>query len=180
VASGHKDIESAVAASIGQVELYKVHHHGSATSSNVTLMSTLKPKIATLSVGSPNAFNHPTQSALDRIRASGAVTYWTTPGDGAVPSGSFDVVANGAIRIDVQRRERDLRSVERGSRNPTSRGGPGARIACRRRPAGCRHGRRRLAAAAARNPAPGSTLWHRMPRGACDRRPFRWPARASR
>jgi beta-lactamase superfamily II metal-dependent hydrolase len=100
--SGHKDIESAVAGSIGRVEYYKAHNHGSASSSNSTLMATLRPRVATLSVGNPNAFDHPTQAALDRIRATGAMTYWTTAGEGAPPNPASDLVATGAaIRIDV-------------------------------------------------------------------------------
>ena len=101
VASGHKDIESAVAGSIGHVEFYKVNHHGSATSSNSTLMSKLMPRVAAVSMSSTNSYGHPTQAAIDRIRATGAVTYRTTAGAGAPPIPGYDVVANGAIRFDV-------------------------------------------------------------------------------
>ena len=99
--NGNHNVESLIASAVGQVEAYKVHHHGSATSSNAAWMSAIHPKVAILSVGSPNAFDHPTQAALDRIHASGAVTYWTTAGDGAPAVSAFDVVANGAIVVDV-------------------------------------------------------------------------------
>ena len=99
--SGRHDIESVIATTVGQVEVYKVHHHGSTTSSNTTWMTTIHPKIAVLSVGSPNAFDHPTQAALDRIRPTGAITYWTTAGDGAPALSAFDTVVNGRITVDV-------------------------------------------------------------------------------
>jgi beta-lactamase superfamily II metal-dependent hydrolase len=97
------NIESLVAPAVGQIEVYKVHHHGSATSSNTAWMTTTHPRIAVLSVGSPNAFDHPRQVALDRIRSTSAVTYWTTGGDGAPAQSAYDVVVNGTIQIDVPR-----------------------------------------------------------------------------
>jgi beta-lactamase superfamily II metal-dependent hydrolase len=95
------NIEGLVAASVGPVEVYKVHEHGSATSSSNAWMSVIRPRAAILSVGSPNAYDHPTQAALDRIRAVNAITFWTTAGDGALGLPGFNHVANGTIRIDV-------------------------------------------------------------------------------
>jgi beta-lactamase superfamily II metal-dependent hydrolase len=99
--SGHRDLESLIATNIGQVELHKVHHHGSGTSSNPGFMAAIQPKVAVLSVGSPNAYDHPTQTALDRIRSVGAITYWTTGGDGAPPQPGWDVLANGRVYVAV-------------------------------------------------------------------------------
>jgi beta-lactamase superfamily II metal-dependent hydrolase len=96
------NIEGLVAASVGRVEVYKVHHHGSATSSSSAWMSVIRPRAAILSVGSPNASDHPTQAALDRIRAVDAITFWTTAGDGASGQPGFNYVANGTVRIDVR------------------------------------------------------------------------------
>jgi beta-lactamase superfamily II metal-dependent hydrolase len=74
VASGHKDIETSVAGGIGRVEYYKVHHHGSATSSNSTLMATLRPRVATMSMSATNGFGHPTSGARsDSCRRHGHV-----------------------------------------------------------------------------------------------------------
>ena len=99
--SDHLDLETAVGRDIGQVELYKVHQHGSASSSNSTFLGTIRPRVAVLSMGSPNAFGHPAQAALDRLRAAGTVTWWTTPGDGAPPVAPYDIVANDTISVDV-------------------------------------------------------------------------------
>lgn len=92
-------MENRLAAIIGRVELHKVHHHGSATSSSLSFLSTISPRVAVLSVGSPNAYDHPTESALNNLRAAGAFTFWTTPGDGAPPQSGTDFVANGAVVI---------------------------------------------------------------------------------
>jgi len=94
------NIESRIASAVGQVELYKVHHHGSATSSNAAYMNAIHPKVATLSMSATNSFGHPTATALGNIHGVGAIVYWTTQGKGAT-AGSMDVVANGTILTQV-------------------------------------------------------------------------------
>lgn len=94
------NIEGVFASSVGQVELYKVHHHGSATSSNAAFLGTILPKVATLSTSATNSFGHPTATALNNIHAQNTTVYWTTAGGGASP-GSLDVVANNTIVTEV-------------------------------------------------------------------------------
>jgi len=95
------DIEGVVAPTTRESEVYKVHDHGGATSSSGTWMAVVHPKVAILSVGNPNALAQPTQAALDRIRAVGAITYWTTAGSGAPAQAPYDIVANGTVSIDA-------------------------------------------------------------------------------
>ena len=94
-------IEGLVAPTVGESEVYKVHDHGGATSSSAAWMALVHPKVAMLSVGSPNALAQPAQVALDRIRAAGATTYWTTAGGGAAAQAPYDIVADGTIRMDT-------------------------------------------------------------------------------
>lgn len=42
--SSYRDVETALAQDVGQVEVYKVHHHGSRNNSNSNLVSQIKPK----------------------------------------------------------------------------------------------------------------------------------------
>jgi beta-lactamase superfamily II metal-dependent hydrolase len=95
------NIEGLIASAVGQVEVYKVHHHGSATSSNATYLSALHPRVAMLSMSSTNSFGHPTAVALANIHAVNAITYWTTTGKGASATAPLDVVVNGSSVIDV-------------------------------------------------------------------------------
>lgn len=90
-------MEARIGAAVGPVELYKVHHHGSATSSSDGFLAATRPTVAVLSVGSPNAFDHPTVAAVSRIDAAGVYSYWTTPGDGATPNPATTTVANGPV-----------------------------------------------------------------------------------
>ena len=60
-----------------QVDLLKVGHHGSATSSGQEFLNQIKPKYAVISVGANNNYNHPTEEALNRLLGIGALIYRT-------------------------------------------------------------------------------------------------------
>lgn len=74
---GAADVEGRMASRVGPVEIYHVNHHGSAESSNETLLSILQPDVALISVGWDNSYGHPTPEALDRIEAQGTLVYQT-------------------------------------------------------------------------------------------------------
>lgn len=100
--SKYKDVESRVSRRVGQMEVYKVNHHGSEYSSNPRWMKKLSPRIAIVSAGDPNDYGHPTEKAMKRIHAAGTEkTYWTSKGDGATPVDGKDIIANGSIVIEV-------------------------------------------------------------------------------
>ena len=49
------------------IDILKVAHHGSASSSSQAFLAKTSPKMAVISVGADNSYGHPTQAALDRI-----------------------------------------------------------------------------------------------------------------
>ncbi len=51
------------------VDMLKVAHHGSATASSDTLLATLRPAVAVISVGAKNAYGHPNAATLARLAA---------------------------------------------------------------------------------------------------------------
>jgi len=51
------------------VDILKVGHHGSKTSSTEAFLQATTPKIAVISVGRNNKYGHPTQLVLDRLRS---------------------------------------------------------------------------------------------------------------
>jgi beta-lactamase superfamily II metal-dependent hydrolase len=71
------DIESRVAAAIGEVEVYKVHHHGSSTSSNLALVGALRPTTSFISLGASNAFGHPAPQTLANLNGVGSEIWQT-------------------------------------------------------------------------------------------------------
>jgi hypothetical protein len=75
------DVESLVAIDAGDVDVLHVGHHGSRTSTNQTLVDTLRPQQAVISCGDGNSHGHPTQEVLDRLGAAPALdTIWQAEG----------------------------------------------------------------------------------------------------
>lgn len=73
------DVESLIATDIGDVDVLHAGHHGSLTSTNQTLVNTLKPQQAVISCGDGNTYGHPTQAVLDRLAAAPTMdTIWQT------------------------------------------------------------------------------------------------------
>jgi beta-lactamase superfamily II metal-dependent hydrolase len=98
--SYYNDIESSIAPEAGDVDIYRVDHHGSSSNSNTTLVSTLSPEVSIISVGN-NSYGHPTQTVINRLISYDSYIYQTELGDGGtIPPGDGEVV-NGHIVIEV-------------------------------------------------------------------------------
>lgn len=98
--SSYHDIETPTAVDVGDIDVYQVDHHGSASNSNATFVSTMSPEVSIISVGS-NSYGHPTQTVIDRLVSYGSYIYQTETGSGGtIPSGHGEVV-NGHIVIEV-------------------------------------------------------------------------------
>jgi len=98
--SSYTNIETPTAPDIGDIDVYRVDHHGSSSNSNATFLSTLDAEVAIISVGS-NSYGHPTQTVLDRLVSYGSYIYQTGAGSGGtIPSGEGEVV-NGHVVIEV-------------------------------------------------------------------------------
>jgi beta-lactamase superfamily II metal-dependent hydrolase len=101
------DVESAVADNIGDVEVAKVNHHGSAYSSNQTFVDVLQAEVALISVGS-NSYGHPAASAIDRWQAAGSTVYLTgIAAEGLPASGDITVSTDGSTGFAVQTERSD-------------------------------------------------------------------------
>jgi beta-lactamase superfamily II metal-dependent hydrolase len=72
-----EDVESTIASSVGEIELYKVHHHGSKYSSNSTFLGATLPTVSFISVGASNTYGHPTPECLSRLANVGSAVWQT-------------------------------------------------------------------------------------------------------
>ena len=72
-----RELEHAIAAQVRAVDLLKVAHHGSATSTTPELLASAHPKWAVVSVGTDNPYGHPRAEVLERLRQAGAIVYRT-------------------------------------------------------------------------------------------------------
>lgn len=59
------------------IDVLKVGHHGSNTSSSKNFLKQIKPEVALISVGQGNTYGHPTQATLKRLSNIGAKIYRT-------------------------------------------------------------------------------------------------------
>jgi competence protein ComEC len=66
-----------IARGLPRVDLLKVAHHGSRTSSTGAFLDALRPRAAIVSVGAVNPYGHPAPETLARIEARGARLYRT-------------------------------------------------------------------------------------------------------
>ena len=99
--SSYIDIETSVAPEVGDIEVYKVNHHGSRYSTSQYLVDIIKPEVSVFSLGNDNDYGHPTQEVIDRLAAADSYMYLTEeppPEGGSVPPGKGEVV-NGHIVI---------------------------------------------------------------------------------
>ncbi len=87
-----KDVESVVGPECGDVEIFKVHHHGSMYSNNDAWLNAVTPEVGIIQVGDGNSYGHPTSAALSRLHTHGVKTYWTETGAGVAPNPSWDKV----------------------------------------------------------------------------------------
>lgn len=71
------------------IEIYKVGHHGSRTSSSEVLLNTIMPEVAIISCGENNKYGHPHEETLKKLAGGGAEIYRTDL------SGSIVVTMNG-------------------------------------------------------------------------------------
>jgi len=105
---GTPDVESAIAPIIGDIEVYQINHHGSATSTNQIFIDTLRPEIAIISTGN-NSYGHPTQVVLDRLQSceETQMIYQTESGNGGwtpkcnIVNGHISVFTDGSTYFTV-------------------------------------------------------------------------------
>jgi beta-lactamase superfamily II metal-dependent hydrolase len=95
--SYYADNETPLAPQVGDVDVFKINHHGSQYSTNQTFVNTLKPEVGIIPVGT-NTYGHPTQVVLDRLATANCYMYQIATGSGGtIPSGKGVVANNNVI-----------------------------------------------------------------------------------
>jgi beta-lactamase superfamily II metal-dependent hydrolase len=85
------DVESAILPSVGPVEVYKVHHHGSAGSSGARFLASISPLVSFISVAANNSYGHPSPSTVARLRSVGSEVYQTSTNSTASHPGHLEL-----------------------------------------------------------------------------------------
>jgi competence protein ComEC len=76
-----------------QVDILKVAHHGSKSSSTPAFLDKVAPEVALISVGQKNRFGHPSLDVISRLKSIGT-RVWRTDEHGEI-----------VVRIDAQKYE---------------------------------------------------------------------------
>lgn len=120
----YKDVETSVAKKVGRIDVYKVHHHCSAYSTNNNWLATTTPTVGIISVGvENNIYGHPAENCLDRLRQAGVKLYWTELGNGAKPNLHQDKIA-GDVLVEVAPAAKKYMVTYQGDRTDTYTIGP--------------------------------------------------------
>ena len=80
------------------VDVLKVSHHGSGSSTTASFVREARPRVAVISVG-PNSYGHPTNETVQRLRGGGARVF-STQKDGSI---TLTVTSRGALRWSFSR-----------------------------------------------------------------------------
>ena len=100
-----------------RVDLLKVAHHGSRTSSTSPFLAAVQPRVAVVSAGAGNPYGHPAPATIDRLHAVARETYRTDT------DGTVEVAFDGPsvrVRTSGARRGADAGST-RGPTTATAR-----------------------------------------------------------
>lgn len=93
------NVEGPAALACGDVDVYKLNHHGSNTSTSVNLIAQLDPELAIVSCGVGNAYGHPTTTITNRINQAVASRALLSTTTGSANTIGFGVTGN--LRIDT-------------------------------------------------------------------------------
>lgn len=88
-----------------KIDLLKVAHHGSRTSTSDEFLEKTRPKFAMISAGYENSYGHPNKEALENLEKHGII-YYVTSRDGEV---DFKILGN-QVKIDANNRKEDYKS----------------------------------------------------------------------
>lgn len=82
-ASTHNELDLIKAFPKLKIDVLKVGHHGSNTSTHKTFLETVEPRYALISAGENNVYGHPTPDIIERLKAYD-ISLYRTDQDGAI------------------------------------------------------------------------------------------------
>lgn len=93
------DVEGPASLACGDVDVYKLNHHGSNTSTSSNLVARLQPELAVVSCGTGNSYGHPTTTVVNRLNQAAAARALLCTTTGSANTIGFGVT--GDLRIDT-------------------------------------------------------------------------------
>lgn len=87
--TGDAEIENEETINWPKVDVLKVGHHGSNTSTSEEFLNQIQPKIAIISVGKDNDYGHPNSETIQKLENIGSKIYRTDE------NGTIEIISNG-------------------------------------------------------------------------------------
>ncbi|WNG13887.1 lamin tail domain-containing protein [Cystobacter fuscus] len=112
------DIESTLLEQVGELELYKVHHHGSRYSSGDAFLDKTVPLVSFISVGWNNTYGHPTRECLDRLTAHHSDIWQTEDPATSQERGHIELRSQDGATFVVEQGARSVSYTSRGDTQP--------------------------------------------------------------
>lgn len=101
--SAGRDVESAVIPLIGNdVDVYKVHHHASNSSSNTPFLNAMLPTVSLIPVGWNNPYGHPGAATVARLQTIGTVIWQTEDPQTGTQLGNIELTSVDGLSYTVQ------------------------------------------------------------------------------
>lgn len=102
-AAAYGNVESAVIPLIGNdVDVYKVHHHGSNYSSNTPFLNAMLPTVSLIPVGWNNTYGHPGVFTVQRLLDVGTVIWQTEDPSTSSALGNIELTSTDGLQYAVQ------------------------------------------------------------------------------
>ncbi len=98
--SGYEDIETSLAPMVGDIDVYRVNHHASDSSSNAFFLQNVQAEVSVISLGD-NSYGHPHQPVLNRLVQYGSFVYQTEIGSGGTLPATDLRVIGGHVVIET-------------------------------------------------------------------------------
>lgn len=92
------DVESMIGPIAGDIDILRVAHHGSRSSTTDRFLDATTPEVAIISVGDDNDYFHPNATVIDRLIARGIEVYQTEQG---WLKDTTTIIADGNIEIEI-------------------------------------------------------------------------------
>jgi len=83
------EVEDKVAPYVDDIDVLKVSHHASETSTHSPFLSLVKPELALISTGEDNNYGHPRESVIQRLKQSAPNIAIYQTGEGNLTSGRY-------------------------------------------------------------------------------------------
>ncbi|MGL5417109.1 MAG: ComEC/Rec2 family competence protein [Clostridium sp.] len=107
-----KDTELEVLNKLPDIDLLKVSHHGSKTSTSSEFLNKVKPEYAVITVGKDNKYNHPHKSTMDKLKERNIIVHRTDECNNIIFTSTGKGLKTDCAKASYNFRDKEEKKVE--------------------------------------------------------------------